>query len=114
MALIPLNQEIKIYRSTGELDRWGNPIQSEPFRLKCRVSEESKLMRVRAGDGSGTSGVEIVTYKIRILLDGIADIQYDDDIEYTDELGRVLRGKPKEIVVRRLISGKPVMTEVFI
>ncbi|MEK3776851.1 hypothetical protein MHB85_20320 [Paenibacillus sp. FSL K6-4396] len=47
-----------------------------------------------------------------ILLDKLPDITYDDTITYTNELGVTIARKPVAIKPRRMLSGRPVLTEV--
>ncbi|MED4326602.1 hypothetical protein P9227_18420 [Bacillus licheniformis] len=64
-----------------------------------------------------TSGViksEESVATARILVDKLADIRYSDTILFTNELGETIARKPKEINVRRHVSGKPILTEVIV
>lgn len=106
MAIIPLKQTIKIERP-GERDSWGRPIrQPESMTLKCRVDEGSQTVQNSIG--------EEVVVSLEIKLDKLADVRYSDEIEYTNELGNTVKRKPTRIDVIRMISGKPVMTVVFV
>ncbi len=110
MAMIPMKQEVTVER--GEMiDEWGNTIPEDQFILNCRVDEGSFLVEYRAS--SNVSSREVVA-KVRILLDQLADIRFDDVITYTNELDEEIKGSPKKIDVKRHINGKPIMTEVFI
>lgn len=110
MPLIPLKQTIKVYKAASGLDEWGNPIQSPPITLRCRIDEGSYITQDVPSRQQG--GVVVAT--ARILLDKLVDINYDDEIEYTDELGRVTRRKPVRINIKRDFSGKPLLTEVLL
>ncbi|TWJ96521.1 hypothetical protein CHCC20487_0851 [Bacillus licheniformis] len=48
------------------------------------------------------------------MIDKLADIRYSDTILFTNELGETIARKPKEINVRRHVSGKPILTEVIV
>ncbi|MCR9040860.1 MULTISPECIES: hypothetical protein [Bacillus] len=50
----------------------------------------------------------------RILVDKLADIRYTDTLAFTNELGETIVRKPKEINVKRHVSGKPILTEVVV
>lgn len=110
MALVPMKQEIRVVRG-GELDEWGNPLPDDEFTHKCRVDEGTFLIEYRAS--SNVTSREVVA-KVRILLDKLVDIRFDDVISYTNELDETVKGKPKKINVKRHINGKPLMTEVYI
>lgn len=110
MPLIPMKQEITVRRG-GELDDWGNEMPAEEFTLNCRIAEGSQII----ASASGIHTVrETEVARARILLDQLADIRYTDEISFTNELGETITKRPKEISVKRMLSGKPVMTEVFI
>lgn len=112
MAIIPLKQTARIYRTDNEagLDIYGRPTYLPAVELKCRIDEGSFITTDQESIKSG--GTVIATAKI--LFDGLADLGYDDELEYTDELNRSVRKKPKQINVKRDISSKPVLTEVFL
>lgn len=95
---------------SARLDEWGNPIPADPIAIKCRVDEGSRLSTSRSGGLDRDGRTEVST--VRILIDKLADIQYNDVITFTNELGEEISGKPKEINVRRNVGGKPILTEV--
>jgi hypothetical protein len=110
MAYIAMRQTITVKR--GEvLDDWGNAAPSETFTLNCRIDEGWALHAYRS---AGSSDNEIVVSTARILLDKLADIRETDKISFTNELGQTIERSPKQISVKRGVSGKPVMTEVII
>ena len=111
MAYVSMRQIITVKR--GEvLDDWGNAAPSETtFTLNCRIDEGWALHSYRSG---GNSGNEIVVSTARILLDKLADIRETDMISFTNELGQTIERSPKQISVKRNVSGRPVMTEVII
>ncbi|MEC0756191.1 hypothetical protein P8884_21075 [Bacillus haynesii] len=112
MAIVPMRQTITVERDgSGELDSWGNPIKIEPFAIKCRVDEGSRISLSRS---SGVIKSEESVVTARILIDKLADIRYSDTILFTNELGETIARKPKEINVRRHVSGKPILTEVIV
>ncbi|WP_245415719.1 hypothetical protein [Alteribacter populi] len=82
--------------------------------IPARVAEGSNVVVNRSGDGSGTTAGSTQVAQARILLDKLADIRYTDEISFTNELGQTITRKPKEINVKRMLSGKPVLTEIFI
>jgi len=104
MAIIALKQRVMIEHSIP--NEWGEELLEEPIEYKARVDESSTLVRNRQGE-------EVVS-ATRILLGKLADVQYDDYVTYTDELGRTIREKPIKIGVTRNIAGKPELTEVHL
>lgn len=109
MPIVPMKQTITVQRGGG-LDEWGNPIPGELNTLKCRVDEGSRLSVSRSGGLSRDGETEVSV--VRIILDKLADIRYDDTLTYTNELGEAMTGKPKEINVKRNVGGKAIVTEV--
>jgi len=110
MGYFPTKQTITITRGTGELDIFGKRTGEEIFTKKCRAIEGSHLTVDKTVQAAGAT----IVCDLKILLDKLADITYDDDIEYINELGTIYRGKPKSIKVQRDFGGKAVLTEVLI
>lgn len=105
MALVPLKQTITVWRVAGE-DKYGEPIYyGEPLTFKCRVEETINKVTNQVGE-------EVISGML-IYLDKLADIRYDDDIKYTNELGVILERKPIKIEPIRMFSGKAAMTLVY-
>lgn len=111
MAIIPLKNVVTVNRSSGGVDDWGNPIESDPFDLKCRIEEGSSVTVSRSG---GLNSSETVVAEAKILFDKLTDIRYTDEIIFTNELGLTIKRKPISINVKRNLAGKPVLTEVYI
>lgn len=105
MAIIPLKQTITVAKSAG-LDGWGEPILGDELTFKARVTETTKVVTNSTG--------EEATATLRIVLDKLADISYDDAITYENELGVIVTREPLKIEVKRHISGRPILTEVFV
>lgn len=105
MPIIPLKQSILITRA-GDSDGWGGNTSSETFELKARVDEKTQVVQNQFGD-------EVVS-SCEILLDKLADIRYNDDIKYEDELGRKVERKPLRIEPVRAINGKAILTAVYL
>ena len=105
MALIPMNQTVKIQQDGG-LDDWGQPMPGRAKTYSCRVDQTSELVRNRDGN-------EVVS-KATIMLDGIVKVAYADTIEFTDETGNQYSSKPVNISILRDFAGKPLITKVVI
>lgn len=111
MALIPLNQYVTLYKQSGnELDEWGNPIPADPVVLDARVDEGTFVTNDKESYVTG----KVVVAQVRVLLDGLADISYDDELEFVNELGQSIRRKPLKITIKRDFFGNPNMTEVML
>lgn len=105
MAIIPLKQTVTITRK-GTLDEWGESTGVTTFKLKCRVEEGAKLIQNRFG-AEVVSGAEIT-------FDKLADIRYEDVIEFTNELGFTITQTPIKISPTRGVAGKALLTTVYI
>jgi hypothetical protein len=110
MPIIPLKQNIQVERGS-ELDVWGNTIPENTIPFKCRVDEGSFLIQSKS---TGVVTSKEVVASARIVLDGLADIRYEDSVSYTNELGHKIKRSPKKIEVKRMFNGKPMMTVVFL
>jgi hypothetical protein len=106
MALIPLRQAVTITKSTGSYDGWGQPLSGASITLKARVTETTAVVQTQTGEEAVAS--------LRITLDKLADVSYDDVITYTNELDVTVERKPLRIEVKRMLSGKPILTEVYV
>ncbi|QUN08721.1 hypothetical protein KTJ85_14280 [Bacillus sp. 7D3] len=111
MAIIPMRQTVTVTRASDDIDVWGNPMDVEPFDIRCRIDEGSTIANSRS---SGVVKSEEVVATARILVDKLADIRYTDTLAFTNELGETIVRKPKEINVKRHVSGKPILTEVVV
>ena len=113
MPIIPLKQKITVKRVktvndpiSDMYDGWGQPIPGDEITLDARVTEETKVVTNQAGEEAVTS--------LRIILDKLADVSYDDVITYTNETGVAVARKPVRIEIKRMLSGKPILTEVYL
>jgi hypothetical protein len=110
MAVLPMKQTVTINRG-GALDDWGNATPGETLTLNCRIEEGTRLTSYRS---IGMTNGEVVVATARILFDKLADIRETDTLVFTNELGITIEKTPKEINVKRGVSGKPILTEVII
>ncbi|MFT4413192.1 hypothetical protein ACLM5H_04950 [Fredinandcohnia humi] len=104
MALVPMKQTIEVVKSTT--DDWGRTIPSVPVSYKCRVEEKLNVVKNEAGEEATTT--------LKILLDKLVDIDYDDTVIFVNELGIKTSRKPAKINVIRDFGGKALLTEVYL
>ncbi|OME86920.1 hypothetical protein BK120_08330 [Paenibacillus sp. FSL A5-0031] len=105
MPIIPMKQTITVTKA-GKLDGWAAPTPGEEITYKARVTEETNVVTNKLG--------EEAVAKLRITLDKLADISYDDVITYTNELDVTVTKKPLSIVPKRMLNGRAIVTEVFV
>jgi hypothetical protein len=105
MALIPMKQTIQV-RRVGPIGNNGRPTVLPPTDMKARVSEGSRLVRNK-------DGAEVIA-SATLYLDKLAEVNVDDKIAYTDELGRVRSWTALTVDVKRDLGGKPLLTEVSV
>lgn len=105
MPIIPLKQSITVVRY-GDIDEWGGGNVKETLTFRARVDEKTQVVQNQFGDESVSSA--------EIMLDKLADIRYDDDIVYEDELGREIKRKPLRIEPLRGVNGKAILTVVYV
>lgn len=109
MAMIPLRQKITLKRRAG-FDEWGAPLFEQPIEIRARVDEGSYVTSDTGAKQTG--GVELAS--VRIFLDKLVQVGYDDLISFTNELGITIEQTPKKVTVKRNIAGKVEMTEVYL
>lgn len=118
MAIIPLKQTAYVYKlvppSDDEwLDDWDEETYGEPIAYKVRATETLKIVSSSALQDSIRRTVdEQAVATLVLLFDKLPNIAYNDEIEYTNELGVKIRKKPLTINPIRMINGKPTLTEV--
>lgn len=105
MAIIPLKQIATIHKP-AEVDDWGQVTPSEPIELKCRADERTEVVKNQLG-------AEVVS-GVQIMFDKLPNVSYDDEIEFTNELGDTIKRKPVNIEPIRMINGKPTLTVVYL
>lgn len=105
MAIIPLRQKITVYKSGG-IDEWGYEVPGETIEMNARVDEITEVVTNFAGEEAVTG--------VQVTLNKMAGIHYNDEISYTDELGRNIKRKPVKIEPIRGINGKAILTVVYL
>jgi len=109
MALIPLKQTVIVHKGSV-LDDWGNGAPGDPITMKCRADE--KIERVK-NLASTTLNDEVMS-SVQFIFDKLPNIAYDDEIEFTNELGVTIKRSPVLIEPIRMINGKPSLTTVYV
>lgn len=109
---IPLYQTCKLYKK-GISDGWGGKTNLAPVELRCRFSEGSRALKnvSNAEETRGVRSKEIVP-EASIFFRQLPDIDLEDEIEFTNELGKTLVYHPISISVIRGVSGYPLYTRV--
>jgi hypothetical protein len=98
-------QTIKI-KKASTLDEWGMETPGSATTYKCRLDENSEMVRDREGKESVARAV--------IMLKGLVKVAYTDTIEYKNELGITTVYAPLAINVIRDFAGKPIFTKVVV
>lgn len=102
--MIPLKQQVTIIKG-NTTDEWGVPIPGEQFTYPCRIDYQTQ--KVVRSDG------EEVTASATILLKGLVDVAYTDEVQWMDALHTYKR-KPLQIAPLPDISGKILFTKVVV
>lgn len=114
MAIIPLKQTITVTRPY-KTDKFNRPLLPTPVEMKCRFEEKQKTVtRASSSVGVNQSMSNEVQSTARILLDKLADIGYEDEIEYMNELGVTTKYSPLDIAPKRNFAGKAILTVVMV
>jgi hypothetical protein len=103
--MIPTNQTLTVTKKASQ-DAWGISTPGQKLTVKCRIDEDSKLVK-------DSHGKEVVS-SARILIKGLVKIEYSDSLEWKDEIENVHTYKPLSIEIIRDFSGKPIFTMVVV
>lgn len=103
--LLPMKQTVKIKRAST-IDTWGVETPGSATTYKCRLDENSEMVR-------DSEGKETVARAV-IMLKGLVKVAYTDTIEYKNELAITTFYAPLSISVIRDFSGKPIFTKVVV
>lgn len=105
MAIIALNQQV-IVTKPGTSDGWGGTVPGVSITHKVRVSERTEIVKNQVGEEAVSS--------MTIIFNKLPDVRYDDVITYTNELGDTIERSPLAIEPKRMLNGKPIITEVYV
>lgn len=98
-------QSITVTKADG-LDDWGEPVPGAIVSYTAYIVEGTNVVANQYG--------EEAVCQLRILINGIVDVSYDDKIAYTNELAISTVRVPVKINVKRRVNGRPMLTEVFV
>lgn len=101
--MIPLYDRITIQKTLAE-DDWNVPTTIEPVSYKCLIDYSTE----KTIDSNGS---EIVASG-SIMLKGLVNVSYMDNLTWTDQLGIVYKRMPKRIEPINY-AGKTLFTKVF-
>jgi len=107
MAIVPLKQTVYVRKLiTDTSDGWDVETHGEPIEYKARATEQVEKVMNQLG--------EEVTSSVKILFDKLPDINYDDIVSFTNELGVKIERQPLSIRPIRMVNGKPTLTAVHL
>ncbi|MGM0846894.1 MAG: hypothetical protein ACQEUT_18200 [Bacillota bacterium] len=107
MAFFPMKQVITVKKSTAVSDGWGKKLVEEiEIPMKCRADEVAETIENMEGKETVVS--------LKVFLDKLPDIGYEDTITYTNELGVTTSKKPEKIQPARDFGGKVIHTVVYL
>ncbi|EMT54717.1 hypothetical protein I532_03895 [Brevibacillus borstelensis AK1] len=119
MAIVPLKQRVTVTPVLRDedgnpvTDRYDRPITGEPFTLKCRFTQGTKLVRSATGSGGvhGVTAQEVVSVG-SFIFDKHPHLGYYDKLTYIDDNGNTLEYRPLNIAVKPWLNGKSLITVV--
>lgn len=107
MAIIPLRQTASVRKYIADNnDGWATDDYAEPVDYAVRATERFEVVTNQLG--------EEVTASLKLLFDKLPDINYNDKVSYTNELGVTIEREPISIKPTRMINGKATLTSVFL
>jgi hypothetical protein len=101
--MIPLYDRITIQKTLAE-DDWNIPTDNESISYKCLIEYSSEKI-------TDANGSEIVASG-SIMLKGLVNVSYMDNLTWTDQLGNVYKRMPKRIEPINY-AGKTLFTKVY-
>ncbi|WP_060210506.1 hypothetical protein [Sporosarcina koreensis] len=105
MAIVPLKQRVLVHRPATK-NEWGETTKLPPIAYKGRADERTEVVK-------NPQGAEVVS-GVQIMFDKLPDVRYDDEIEYTNEIGVTVKRRPVKIEPIRMLNGKPTLTVVYL
>lgn len=105
MPIIPLKQTVTVY-PPGHDDPWNPEPGGDPVTYKCRIQEGFRVV-------TDSHGREVVS-SAQIYFDKYPPISPAHVIEYTDEYGDARQFRPINGGPKRMLSGKPILTVVYV
>lgn len=107
MPIVPLKQKAFVRKYIADNnDGWATDDYAEPVEYTVRATERFQVVTNQLG--------EEVTASVKLLFDKLPDINYNDIVSYTNELGATIEREPISIKPTRMINGKPTLTSVFL
>ena len=107
MAIVPLKQTVYVRKLiASNNDGWDVETYGDAVEYKARATEQVEKVMNKLG--------EEVTASVKILFDKLPDINYDDIVSFTNELGVKIERQPLSIRPIRMVNGKPTLTAVHL
>ncbi|MCG7407695.1 hypothetical protein MH117_09690 [Paenibacillus sp. ACRRX] len=101
---VPLKQTVVVSPFISNDPDWNEPVYGTPYEAKCRVTNETKLVRNQHGQ-------EVVS-SAQLLFNKLPKISTSDKFEFTDENGVTETYAPISIDPKRWLNGKAILTVV--
>lgn len=108
LSFIPMNKTASIYKQSGEVDKWGQPILSLSYTGKCQISYSTDLLKI-----SGEDGV-METASAILVFNGLVQVESGDLAEFTSALGTVFKNRIIAVSGFEDYAGKIIATRVVI
>lgn len=108
LNFIPMNRSASIYRQTGEVDAWGQPMLTKTYTGKCQINYNTDLTTISGLDGVTTAMSATILFRGKVL---IADGDY---VEFTTGMGVKGRYQVGDVFFAEDWAGKIVATRVVV
>ena len=108
LSFIPMNKTASIYKQSGEVDKWGQPIVALSYTGKCQISYSTDLLKISGDDGVMEIASAIIVFK------GLVQVESGDLAEFTSALGTVFKKRIIAVSAFEDYGGKIVATRVVI
>ncbi|GAB6153733.1 hypothetical protein JCM17380_24830 [Desulfosporosinus burensis] len=108
LDFIPINRTASIYRQTGEVDDWGQPVLTMTYTGKCQINYNTDLTTISGLDGVTTAMSATILFRGKVL---IAD---GDFVEFTTAMGVTDRYQVGDVFFLEDWAGKIIGTRVVV
>jgi len=108
LDFIPMNKTATVYKQTGQVDEWGQPVLTLFYTGKCQINYNTDLSKISGGDGVATSmSATVVFHGFIVIADG-------DYVEFTTVTGVKNRYQVTDVFFFEDYSGKILGTRVVV
>lgn len=109
LGIIPMYDKASIYKQTGDVDNWGQPVTPLIYtNLKCFISYNTDLTQIYSINGVMT------TMSATVIFHGLINVENGDYVEFETALGISKKYQVGDVFFFRDYAGKIIATRVVV